>query len=108
MAPWWRDGHPENVYRGLDEIAAAGFDGVEIFGSPLQQFIARPAYFGQLVRRNGLILSSVYSHFTYLDPARQAVEDEEFRRIANFTAEAGGEWLLLDGGHKPNLTGRRM
>ena len=105
MAPWWRDGHPENVYRGLDEIAAAGFDGVEIFGAPLQQFINRPAYFGQLVKRNDLTLSSVYSHFTYLDPVRQPAEDEEFRRIANFTAEAGGKWLLLDGGHKPDLTG---
>jgi sugar phosphate isomerase/epimerase len=34
MAPWWRDGHPENIYRGLDEIAAAGFDGVEVYGAP--------------------------------------------------------------------------
>jgi len=105
MAPWWRDGHPENIYRGLDEIAAAGFDGVEVFGAPLQQFINRAAYFGQLVARNGLVLSSAYCHFTYLDPARRAAEDEEFRRVANFVAEAGGKWVLLDGGHKPNLHG---
>jgi len=105
MAPWWRDGHPENIYRGLDEIAAAGFDGVEVFGAPLQQFINRAASFGELVARNGLVLSSAYCHFTYLDPARRTAEDEEFRRVANFVAEAGGKWVLLDGGHKPNLHG---
>ena len=105
MAPWWRDGHPENIYRGLDEIAAAGFDGVEVYGAPVQQFLNRPASFGQLVARNGLTLSSVYTHFAYLDPARQGAEDEEFARLANFAAEAGGKWILLDGGHKPNLHG---
>jgi inosose dehydratase len=105
MAPWWRDGHPENIYRGLDEIAAAGFDGVEVFGSPLQQYIGRPAAFGQLVARNGLVLSSAYCHFGYLDPAARAAEDAEFVRVANFAAEAGGKFVLLDGGHKPDLRG---
>lgn len=103
MAAWWRDGHPENIYRGLDEIALAGFDGVEVFGVPLQTFINRPAYFGRLLEMHDLSLSSAYCHFTYLDPARQAQEDEEFRRVAAFVAEAGGKWVLLDGGHKPNL-----
>jgi inosose dehydratase len=103
MAAWWRDGHPENIYRGLDEIALAGFDGVEIFGAPYQTFTNRPAHFRRLLEMHGLTLSSVYSGYTYLDPARQAHEDEEFRRVAAFAAEAGAKWVLLDGGHKPNL-----
>lgn len=103
MAPWWRDGHPENIYRGLDEIALAGFDGVEIFGVVLQTFIDRPSQFRQLLDLHGLDLTSAYSHFTYLDPSRTALEDEQFRRVAGFAAEMGSKWLLLDGGHKPNL-----
>lgn len=103
MAAWWRDGHPENIYRGLDELALAGFDGVEVFGAPLQAFISRPAQFGRLLQMHGLSLSSAYTAYAYLDSARQAQEDEDFRRVAAFVAEAGGKWVLLDGGRKPNL-----
>lgn len=103
IAAWWRDGHTEDVHRALDELALAGFDGVELFGAGLHAFINRPAQFRRLLDLHGLALTSVYSSFAYLDPARREREDEDFRRNVAFAAEAGSEWALLDGGHKPNL-----
>ncbi len=103
IAAWWRDGHTEDVHRALDELALAGFDGVELFGPGLRPFIDRPVQFRRLLDLHGLTLTSVCSSFAYLDPSRRGYEDEDFRRNVAFAAEAGSKWALLDGGHKPHL-----
>ncbi len=92
IAAWWRDGHTEDVYRALDELALAGFDGVELFGPGLRPFIDRPVQFRRLLDLHGLTLTSVYSSFAYLDPSRRGYEDEDFRRNVAFAAEAGSKW----------------
>lgn len=90
---WLRDERPESLHRALDEVALAGFDGVELMH--VERWHDRPAELARLLALHGLELSSSYVHLDYTDEA----ELEVARRRADFLAGLDMGTLLLDGGH---------
>jgi len=70
--------------RALRDIAAAGYDGFEIFDGNLQRYFDDPASFERLVQETGLTVIAVYSgaNFIYADCL-----DDEFARLEQ------GAWL---------------
>ncbi|WP_454132400.1 sugar phosphate isomerase/epimerase family protein [Microbacterium lacticum] len=89
---------PGDVSVGLDAIAAAGFDGVELFDGNLFAFDGGTAAFGEALRSRGLALTGVYSggHFIYRDA--HGDEFARFERSIDVAAEAGARHFVLGGG----------
>ena len=82
----------------LREIAAAGYDGFEIFDGNLQRYIGDPAPFEGWMRATGLQLVAVYTgaNFIYED----ILEDEFWRleRSATAAERFGATFLNIGGG----------
>lgn len=97
LALWYRDDHFENIYRGLDELALAGYDGVEFTGQRFETFWRRPAETRQWLTMHDLELASYYTAYKYWDVDEAPREIEHLKRVANFAAEAGCQHVLLDG-----------
>src|SRR5262249_41957093 len=63
LAVWLRDDHPSNVHRALDEIALAGYDGVELID--VERWYDRPRELERWIRLHGLVVSSSYINLGY-------------------------------------------
>jgi inosose dehydratase len=96
LAVWLRDDHAENVHRALDELALAGFDGVEF--NPVERWYLRPQEFKRWIQLHGLEVSSSYMGFGYLDPARAESEYQAAQRRIEFLNAIEMGVLLIDGG----------
>lgn len=84
--------------RALREIAAAGYEGVEIFDGNLRQFEGRPNDFRRLLADTGLQLVATYSGGNFIFPD---ILDEELWRVdkaASLAAAFGAEHLVVGGG----------
>ena len=86
----------------LRDIAAAGYEGVEIFDGNLREYEDKPDEFKTLLSDAGLRLVAVYSgaNFIYQD-----ILDEEFWRIdraASLAAGFGASHLVVGGGAQRN------
>src|SRR5262245_28041632 len=84
----------------ISEIAAAGYEGVELFDGNVIDYAGRISEFNKLLRNAGIKLVAVYSggNFIFDD-----ILDEELARIrlvADAAAEAGAEHLVVGGGAK--------
>ncbi|OZM77879.1 sugar phosphate isomerase/epimerase [Pseudonocardia sp. MH-G8] len=89
---------PGSMHRALRDIAAAGYEGVEMFDGSVAGFADDPAELRDLLGETGLALVSVYTgaNFVY----REILPDElhRVRRAAELAALFGAEQLVVGGG----------
>lgn len=86
--------------QALREIAAAGYQGFELFDGNLMQYESNKESFRALMKETGLSFIGVYSGANFIFPD---ILDEEFWRIekaAALAAELGAEHLIVGGGAK--------
>jgi inosose dehydratase len=87
-----------DLERALRDIAAAGYEGVELFDGNAADFADRPEALRELLSETGLTLVSVYTgaNFIYAD----ILPDELWRvnRAAELAATFGAENLVVGGG----------
>lgn len=84
--------------QALQDVAAAGYEGVEIFDGNLRQYEDDPAVLKKMLADNGLELVAVYAGANYIF---KDVLEEEFWRIdksASLAAEFGAKNLVVGGG----------
>ncbi len=82
----------------LRDVAAAGYDGVELFDGNLVQYEDRPDDFRRLLGETGLQLVAVYSGANFIFPD---ILEEELWRISKATSlgsQLGAEHLVVGGG----------
>jgi inosose dehydratase len=87
-----------DMARAIDEIASAGFTGVEMFDGNLLDYQDRMATLRQLLERAGVQLVAAYSGCNFIFPDMLAEELARLERVAAATAEAGGLYLVVGGG----------
>lgn len=89
---------PGDMHRALRDIAAAGYEGVEMFDGNVADFAERPDELHALLAETGLALVGVYTgaNFVYDD----ALPDELYRvrRAAELGQTFGAEQLVVGGG----------
>lgn len=84
--------------QALRDVAAAGYQGVEVFDGNLRQYEDRPDEFTRLLAETGLELVATYSGGNFIFPE---ILDEELWRIekaAKLAARFGAEHLVVGGG----------
>lgn len=93
--PWGPEMNREHLEQVLDEVAAAGYDGIEIGAQHLD--LNRPAAFGRLLSDRGLQLAAVHVGGEIYDPraVREAMANLE--RAISFAAAAGAAFLAFSG-----------
>ncbi|MED4600531.1 sugar phosphate isomerase/epimerase [Paenibacillus validus] len=84
--------------QAIQDIAAAGYKGIELFDGNLMQYADRPEAFTDLLKRYDLTLIGVYTgaNFIYKD-----IQDDEFHKIekvAEFASQCGAQHLVIGGG----------
>lgn len=84
--------------QAIREIAAAGFEGIEMFDGNVADYADRPDRLEQLLADAGLKLISVYSGANFIYP--DVLPDELYRveRAAELAAKLGAEHLVVGGG----------
>jgi len=89
---------PGSIERAPGDIAAAGFDGVEMFDGDIVEYADRLGELRALLDRNGLQLVGAYSGANLV--YAEALEDELWRidRAAALAHELGAEHLVVGGG----------
>ena len=89
---------PGDMHRALRDIAAAGYEGVEMFDGNVADFAEQPEQLRDLLAETGLALVGVYTgaNFVYDD----ALPDELYRvrRAAELARTFGAEQLVVGGG----------
>ncbi|GAA3237705.1 TIM barrel protein [Pseudonocardia petroleophila] len=89
---------PGDMHRALRDIAAAGYEGVEMFDGNVADLAERPDQLHALLAETGLALVGVYTgaNFVYDD----ALPDELYRvrRAAELARTFGAEQLVVGGG----------
>jgi len=100
--PWGPDMNQQNLGQILAEIAATGYDGLEIGAQHLD--ISRPQPFGRLVADHGLQVVGIHVGGEIYDPqsVREALDNLE--RTVVFAAEVGVPFLPFSGRLKPDKT----
>lgn len=87
-----------DMARAIDEIASAGFSGIEMFDGNLLDYQGRMSTLRQLLDRAGLQFVAAYSGCNFIFPDMLAEELARLERVAAATAEAGGLYLVVGGG----------
>ena len=84
--------------QALQDVAAAGYEGVEIFDGNLRQYEDDPAVLKKLLSDSGLELVAVYAGANYI--FKEILEDEFWRldKSASLAAEFGARNLVVGGG----------
>jgi inosose dehydratase len=87
-----------SMEQAVDEIAAAGYQGVEMFDGNVADYAEHPDRLRELVDRAGLTLVSVYVGANFIYP--DALPDELYRidAAAAMAAAVGTERLVVGGG----------
>lgn len=82
----------------LREVAAAGYDGVELFDGNLMQYEDRSDELRRLLAETGLELVAVYSGANFVFP--EILEEELWRieKAASLASRLGAEHLVVGGG----------
>src|SRR5256885_12966486 len=90
-----------SIVEAVRDIAAAGYEGIEIFDGNLADYAARPDDLRRLLADSGLELVSVYcgANFIYAD----MLPDELYRvaPAADLAATVGAQHLVVGGGAAP-------
>ena len=94
---WLTDDHSENIYRAMDEIALAGYDGIELTAGVTDHLVARGYPLRALLERHQLELSALYCTLPYNDPAGIERDVEGMKACIACATDAGAGWIILDG-----------
>ncbi|UKD57048.1 sugar phosphate isomerase/epimerase [Amycolatopsis sp. FU40] len=89
---------PGSMPRALRDIAAAGYEGVELFDGNLADFAAEPQRLRDLLGENSLTLASVYTGANFIYSELLPDELHRVRRAAELAATFGAEHLVVGGG----------
>ena len=87
-----------DMARAIEEIASAGFSGVEMFDGNLLDYQDRMSTLRQLLDGAGVQLVAAYSGCNFIFPDMLAEELARLERVADATAQAGGLYLVVGGG----------
>lgn len=87
-----------DMARAIDDIAAAGFAGVEMFDGNLLDYQDKPATLRKLLDAAGVQLVASYSGCNFIFPDLLPEELARIDRVSAATAEAGGLYIVLGGG----------
>lgn len=82
----------------VEDIASAGYKGIEIFEGNLVQYENRISEFKELLKTHSLTLIGVYTGANFI--YREILEEElaKIERVAKLAAELGAEHLVIGGG----------
>ena len=84
-----------NVTQAIDEIAAAGYHGIQLRGEAFAQYGDRPTELRDLLERRRLTFAVLSSGNLSLDPSRERDEVATHTRHAQFVRDAGGKYLQV-------------
>ncbi|CAM5498031.1 sugar phosphate isomerase/epimerase family protein [Leifsonia shinshuensis] len=87
-----------DMRRAVTDIAAAGYEGVEMFDGNLVDFADRPQELTDLLDGAGVQLVSVYAGANFIYPDILPDELHRIRRSAELAASFGAERLVVGGG----------
>ena len=87
-----------SIVQAVVDIAAAGYEGIELFDGNVAEYAERPRDLRRLLADSGLDLVSVYSGGNFIYP--DALPDELHRvaRAADLAATFGAQHLVVGGG----------
>ncbi|MGD9536775.1 MAG: sugar phosphate isomerase/epimerase family protein [Alphaproteobacteria bacterium] len=89
-----------DMERAMDEIAEAGYAGVELFDGNLLDYEGRLKDFSKALRSAGLKLVAVYSGGNFIFDDILGEELARIERAAEAAAAAGADYLVIGGGAK--------
>jgi inosose dehydratase len=92
---------PRPLAEILDEVAAAGYTGVECFDHHLAAFFDNPGIFSRMLSDRNLALASVYYEGGFMDPGDRERETEAASRAAAFCSALGCDMLAVGMGRHP-------
>jgi len=96
LLTWDVFAHPENIERGIREIAALGFVGTETGGALYDWWEReRPGQLARIVRDAGIPLVTLFQSGAWTDPAADQSLLEDARRWSGAVAALGGAMLML-------------
>lgn len=84
--------------QALADIAAAGYDGFELFDGNLMQYADQPKAFEAMIARSGLRFTGVYVGGNFIYPDLIADELYKIEQGAQLAASLGAEHLVIGGG----------
>ncbi len=89
-----------DMERALQDIAAAGYEGTELFDGNLLDHEGKPATFRTILNNTGLKLVAAYSGANFIFADILEEELSRIRRAAAIAAELGAVHLVIGGGAK--------
>ena len=81
--------------QAMDDIAAVGFDGIQLRGEAFQQYGDRPAALKEALAAHKLTFVALSSGNLSIDPAREQDERATHVRHARFVRDVGGLYLQV-------------
>jgi sugar phosphate isomerase/epimerase len=100
--PWGPDMNQRSLGQILAEVAAAGYDGVEIGAQHLD--ISQPHTFRRLVADHGLQVVGIHVGGEIYDPQSVREAMDNLAQTMAFAAQAGAPFLPFSGRPKPDKT----
>lgn len=96
LLTWDVFAHPENIERGIRDIAGLGFAGTETGGRLYDWWEAnRPGELKRILAEAGIPMVTLFHSGEWTDPAAETELLEQARRWADAVAGLGGEMLML-------------
>ena len=89
---------PGDTLATLREVAAAGYDGIELFDGNLAEFAGDPGRLRSALEESGLALIGTYSGANFVFPEILAEELWRVRKACEWASALGAEHLVLGGG----------
>jgi sugar phosphate isomerase/epimerase len=100
---WSKAHHQELMPQMLEEIALAGYDGIEI-GAHRFQDLSQPQKFSELVQSRGLHVSGIHMLEKYLFADALQGKLDYPQQVAAFTQAVDSKYLLYSGDHRADKT----
>ncbi|MDQ3292643.1 MAG: sugar phosphate isomerase/epimerase [Bacteroidota bacterium] len=89
---------PGSTEEALRDIAAAGYEGFELFDGNLMQYIEKKEEFKSLMNELSLKFIGVYTGGNFIFPDILEEELAKIESVAAFASELGAEHLVIGGG----------
>lgn len=86
---------PEGARTAIDDIAATGYSGIEIFGFVIDRYPEGVSGLRNDLDRVGLELAAAYCSVSLVDPALRDADLESMRRWASQVAALGGDVVVV-------------
>lgn len=93
---WFRDYHPQELHRMLDELSMLGYDGLELYRYIYDNYKGQTDRFAKLLEIHGLEPSGHYAKVNFLSPEAYAYTKECVKDMYRFTRDVGGKNAILD------------